>query len=137
MVVLDGIDLDGHLGFESRSEALRALDTPTRQHAAAWIVTVGLSCADYAPANGTAFDAFLDTVPTFVDRVVWLNDDRSSSARRVHVFDRNGPGGSIELVMRRGVPRFYAPTQLADTSDDIGEPPAVYTVEDDPDEPAA
>ena len=107
------------------------------ERAAAWMVTVGLSCADYAPAHGTAFDAFLDTVPTSVDRVVWLDDDRSSPARRVHVFDRNGPGGSIDLVVRRGVPRFFAATLLADTRDDSGEPPAGYTVEDDSDEPAA
>ena len=130
-VVVDGIDLDGHFGFESRSDALRALDTIRHRHTAAWIVTVGLSCADYEPAHGTAFDAFLDTVPTSVDRVVWLDADRSSSARRVHVFDRNGPGGSIDLVRSCGVPRFYAATRLADTRGDSGEPPPGYTVEDD------
>ena len=98
-----------NLGFESRSERSER-STHSITDISGMDSDSGLSCADYTPEHGTAFDAFLDTVPTSVDRVVWLDDDRSSSARRVHVFDRNGQGGSIDLVLRCGVPRYYAAT---------------------------
>ena len=118
-VVLDGIDLGTNLGFETRSMALHMIGELAEQHPAAWVVSVGLSSADYAPAYGGAFDAFLDGVPGWVDNVVWLDDEPRSTVRRVEVYNRNGSSGSIELARRTGVPRFYGATPLVDTANDL------------------
>ena len=87
-------------------------------------MTVGLSCADYAPRRGDAFTAFLDVLPVTADSVLWFDHDRSSPVRLVQVYSRNSPAGSFTLVRRRGVPRFYGATPLTDTSGDDCEPPS-------------
>ncbi len=127
-IVLDGIDVGANLGCESRAAALRVVGEAAEEQQAAWVVTVGLSCADYAPAHGDAFTAFLDTLPVRADSVLWFDDDRSSPVRLVEVYNRNSPAESFTLARRPGVPRFYGATPLTDTGGDDCEPSVGYTV---------
>ena len=125
-VVLDGIDLGTNLGFESRSMALHMVEELAEQHPSAWVVSVGLSSADYAPPYGSAFGTFLDGVPSWVDNVVWLDAEPRSTVRRVEVYNRNGSSGSIELARRTGMPRFYGAVSLVDTGNDNYDAPVSY-----------